>query len=167
MVRKGNERILIVDDNPNVRSSLSAVLADEEFDVSAVADGEEAFEFLKTNTPSVMLLDIWLPGLGGMEVLKEVGQTHPETTVIMISGHGTIELAVQAMKLGAYGFIEKPLSLENVLQQVHHALQSRRQTLEIKELRQRVGRSHELIGLSSAMESIRTVSYTHLRAHET
>ncbi len=155
MVSKTDERILVVDDNATVRSSLSAVLSDEGFEVSAVADAEETFEFLESNTPAVILLDIWLPGMSGMDLLERVRKTHPETTVIMISGHGTIELSVQAMKLGAYGFIEKPLSLENVLQQIQHALESRRQNLQIRALKQEVGRKYELIGTSEAIEKVR------------
>jgi len=155
MLSKTDERILVVDDNATVRSSLSAVLSDEGFDVSAVADADETFEFLESNTPAVILLDIWLPGMSGMEVLERVKETHPETTVIMISGHGTIELSVQAMKLGAYGFIEKPLSLENVLQQIQHALDSRRQNLQIRALRQKIRRKYELVGTSKAIEKTR------------
>jgi len=155
MVSKTDEQILVVDDNATVRSSLSAVLSDEGFDVSTVADAEETFEFLEKNVPAVILLDIWLPGMSGMDVLERVKKTHPETTVIMISGHGTIDISVQAMKLGAYGFIEKPLSLENVLQQIQHALESRRQNLQIRALRQKIGHRYELVGTSEAIEKIR------------
>ena len=155
MVSRTDERILVVDDNATIRSSLSAVLSDEGFEVSAVADARETFEFLEKNAPAVILLDIWLPGTSGMEVLKRVKEIHPETTVIMISGHGTIELSVQAMKLGAYGFIEKPISLENLLQQIQHALDSRRQNQQIRALRQRISRKYELIGESKTIEMIR------------
>ena len=154
MARTSIERILVVDDNSSVRSSLAAVLSDEGYDVSGTADAPETFDFLKANTPEVILLDIWLPGMSGMEVLRQVRESHPEITVIMISGHGTIELSVQAMKLGAYGFIEKPLSLENVLMQVRHALQSRRQDMEIRALRQRITRKHEFVGQSDAIRKV-------------
>lgn len=155
MVRRPNERILVVDDNPTVRSSLKAVLSDEGFDVSTTADAQETYEFLKTNSPAIVLLDIWLPGESGMEVLKRVRETHPETTVVMISGHGTIELSVQSMKLGAYGFIEKPLTLENVLQQIQHALESRRKSRQIRDLKERIARKYELVGTSEAIQKIR------------
>nr|HDM59204.1 sigma-54-dependent Fis family transcriptional regulator [Bacillota bacterium] len=150
-----SEQILVVDDNPTIRSSLTAVLRDEGYEVSAVSDARETFAFLEKTVPAVILLDIWLPGASGMEVLKRVKQDHPEVTVIVISGHGTIDLAVQSMKLGAYGFIEKPLSLENILQQIQHALESRRQSLQIRALKQRVRGKYELIGKSEAIEKIR------------
>jgi len=134
---------------------LTAVLRDEGYEVSAVSDARETFAFLEKTVPAVILLDIWLPGASGMEVLKRVKQDHPEVTVIVISGHGTIDLAVQSMKLGAYGFIEKPLSLENILQQIQHALESRRQSLQIRALKQRVRGKYELIGKSEAIEKIR------------
>ncbi|MBN1593886.1 MAG: sigma-54-dependent Fis family transcriptional regulator, partial [Candidatus Coatesbacteria bacterium] len=155
MVDKVGERILVVDDNATIRSSLTAVLTDEGFEVSAVADATETFEFLESNAPAVVLLDIWLPGTSGMDALKRIRQDYPETTVIMISGHGTIELSVQAMKLGAYGFIEKPISLENLLQQIQHALDSRRQNMQIRALKQRISRKYELVGKSKAIEVIR------------
>ncbi|MBN2208136.1 MAG: sigma-54-dependent Fis family transcriptional regulator [Candidatus Coatesbacteria bacterium] len=155
MVGKTDELILVVDDNATIRSSLSAVLSDEGFEVSAVADAAQTFEFLEKNVPAVILLDIWLPGMSGMEVLERVRISHPEATVIMISGHGTIDLSVQAMKLGAYGFIEKPLSLENVLQQIQHALESRTQSIQIRALKQRISRKYELIGKSPSIEMIR------------
>jgi len=155
MAPGSNQRILVVDDNPTVRSSLSAVLSDEGFDVSAVCDAQETFTFLRNNVPALILLDIWLPGMSGMEVLQKVTKDYPETTVIMISGHGTIDLAVQAIKMGAFGFIEKPLSLENVLQQVQHALDSRRLKLENRELRKRITSRYKLVGQSQAIEKIR------------
>ena len=154
-VSKANEQILVVDDNPTIRSSLIAVLQDEGYDVSAVSDAGETLAFLEKMVPAVILLDIWLPGVSGMEVLKKVKQDHPEVTVIVISGHGTIDLAVQSMKLGAYGFLEKPLSLENILQHIQHALESRRQSLQIRALKQRVRGKYELIGKSEAIERIR------------
>ena len=110
---------------------------------------------MRNNVPALILLDIWLPGMSGMEVLQKVTKDYPETTVIMISGHGTIDLAVQAIKMGAFGFIEKPLSLENVLQQVQHALDSRRLKLENRELRKRITSRYKLVGQSQAIEKIR------------
>ncbi|MBI5875478.1 MAG: sigma-54-dependent Fis family transcriptional regulator, partial [Deltaproteobacteria bacterium] len=113
---------MVVDDEESIRQSLSDVLKDEGFDVILAGDGQEALKMLNSNMPDLVILDIWMPVMDGTEVLKEIKKSQPELEVIMISGHGNIEAAVKAIKLGAYDYIEKPLSLEGVLLTVRRAL---------------------------------------------
>ncbi|MEK6693563.1 MAG: UDP-3-O-acyl-N-acetylglucosamine deacetylase [Nitrospirota bacterium] len=115
-------RIMVVDDEASIRRSLSDILIDEGFDVILASDGHEALRRLDTAIPDLILLDIWMPGMDGTEVLKEIKTRRPDIKVIVISGHGTIETAVKATKLGASDYIEKPLSLEGVLLAIRRAL---------------------------------------------
>ena len=112
------ERILIVDDEKNIVSSLKDILADEGYEVSVAEDGLGALEMIQSDPLDLLLLDIWLPGMDGIEVLKTVKTYHPEIEVLIMSGHGTIDTAVQATKLGAFDFIEKPFSLDKLTQSV-------------------------------------------------
>jgi two-component system nitrogen regulation response regulator NtrX len=114
--------ILIVDDEKSIRNSLSGVLDDEGFHVSVASDGMEAIRKVERENPDLVLLDIWMEGINGIEVLKKLKIISPGLVVIMISGHGTIETAVKATKLGAYDFIEKPLSLDKVVLTINRAL---------------------------------------------
>jgi two-component system nitrogen regulation response regulator NtrX len=114
--------ILIVDDEESIRQSLGGILADEGYDVLTAGSGEDAMKTIGDELPDLVLLDIWLPGIDGIETLKAVKARHPQIPVVMMSGHGTIETAVKATKLGAFDFIEKPLSLEKVILIVNHAL---------------------------------------------
>jgi len=108
-------RILIVDDEEGIRESLSSILRDEQYSVDAVGSAEEALERISGGDFEVVLLDIWLPGMDGLETLGRIQSVSRPPEVIMISGHGTIETAVRATKLGAFDFIEKPLSLEKII----------------------------------------------------
>tara|TARA_B100000315_G_scaffold190084_1_gene180081 strand:+ start:1464 stop:3656 length:2193 start_codon:yes stop_codon:yes gene_type:complete len=112
------ERILIVDDEKNIVSSLRGILADEGYDVSVADDGLDALDIIQSDPPDLLLLDIWLPGMDGIEVLKTVKTYHPNIEVLIMSGHGTIDTAVKATKLGAYDFIEKPFSMDLLTQSV-------------------------------------------------
>src|SRR4051812_5486357 len=114
--------VLVVDDEPGIRESLAGLLEDEGFDVAAVGSGEECLEALARQPVSCVLLDVWLPGIDGIETLERLKREWPECSVVMISGHGTIETAVRATKLGAFDFIEKPLSAERTLVAVRNAL---------------------------------------------
>ena len=116
------ETILIVDDEPSIIQSLQGILADEGFEVIAADGGLKALDIIKETIPDIILLDIWMPDIDGIETLKRIRQLYPSLQVIMISGHGTIETAVKATKLGAYDFIEKPLSLDKVLLSINNAL---------------------------------------------
>ena len=101
------ERILIVDDEKNIVSSLKEILADEGYNVSAASDGLDALDMIQSDPPNLLLLDIWLPGMDGIEVLKTVKTYHPDIEVLIMTGQGTIDTAVKATKLGAFDFIEK------------------------------------------------------------
>src|SRR5258708_2688150 len=108
-------KILVVDDETSIRKSLEAILEDEGYDVFLARDGAHGLQLMAQELPDAVLLDIWMPGQDGLEVLKEAKKRYPELQFIMMSGHGTIETAVKATKLGAFDFIEKPLSLEKVI----------------------------------------------------
>src|SRR6187455_597141 len=115
-------RILIVDDEPGIRQSLKGVFEDEGFATESVSSGEECLKKIAQSAFDLVLLDIWLPGIDGLETLRRIRELSPTTRVIMISGHATIATAVTATKLGAYDFIEKPLSLEHTLLTARNAL---------------------------------------------
>jgi len=140
--------ILIVDDEKSICKSLGDILVDEGYDVLTVNSGEDAVKILDEELPSLVLLDIWLPGIDGMEVLKTVKNLHPKLQVVMMSGHGTIETAVKATKLGAFDFIEKPLSLEKVILTLKHALDMSRLEEENILLKQKINQDYELTGKS-------------------
>ncbi|MEE9258024.1 MAG: UDP-3-O-acyl-N-acetylglucosamine deacetylase [Nitrospinaceae bacterium] len=120
------ERILIVDDEKNIVSSLKGILSDEGYRVSVAEDGLDALEMIQADPPDLVLLDIWLPGMDGIEVLKTVKTYHPGIEVLIMSGHGTIDTAVKATKLGAYDFIEKPFSLDHLTQSVEGVFRSQK-----------------------------------------
>lgn len=153
------DHILIVDDEKGILQSLSSILQDEGYDISTAENGADALKLAKEDTPLLVLLDIWLPDIDGIEVLRRIKEQMPEIIVIMMSGHGTIETAVKATKLGAYDFIEKPLSLEKVSLIVKHAIDQQRLEEENLLLRQKVEKKYELIGRSEGfgqlMEQIR------------
>lgn len=146
---------MIVDDEESIRQSLGGILADEGFEVLKTGSGEEALRLIDEEQPSLVLLDIWLPRMDGIEVLKSVKISYPQIPVVMMSGHGTIETAVKATKLGAFDFIEKPLSLEKVILVVNHALEFVRLEEENTMLRQRVGHEYELTGESGVIAELK------------
>jgi two-component system, NtrC family, nitrogen regulation response regulator NtrX len=147
--------ILIVDDEPGVRSALSGVLKDEGYDVDAVDSGEACLERLGRQTYDVVVLDIWLPGMDGLATLSRMRERQIETQVVIISGHGNIESAVRAIKMGAFDFVEKPLSLEKTVLVVRNALRQRRLEAENEALRAKVDAQHTLVGESYAIEQLR------------
>jgi len=120
------ERILIVDDEKNIVSSLQEILNDEGYDIVTAVDGLDALEIVQSEPPDLVLLDIWIPGMDGIEVLQAIKTYHPEIEVLVMSGHGTIDTAVKATKLGAYDFIEKPFSLNQLVLSVEKALKQRK-----------------------------------------
>jgi two-component system, NtrC family, nitrogen regulation response regulator NtrX len=150
-----SETILVVDDESGVRSSLTAILADEGYRVEAVASGEAALAALEKRRYDLVLLDVWLPGADGLEVLSRIRGNDSELPVVVISGHGTIETAVKAVRLGAQDFVEKPLSLEKTLLAVRNALSRTRLESEVKDLRRRLDRRYVMIGESAAMRRLR------------
>ena len=147
--------ILIVDDEAGVRASLGAVLRDEGYAVDVAESGEACLEQIARAAYDVILLDIWLPGLDGLATLERLRERRMDAQVIMISGHANIESAVRATKLGAFDFIEKPLSLEKTVLAVRNALRQRRLEVENRALRARVDRRLVIIGDSEAMMRLR------------
>jgi two-component system nitrogen regulation response regulator NtrX len=147
--------ILIVDDEPGVRSALSGVLRDEGYQVDAVESGEACLDRLTRAAYDVILLDVWLPGADGLVTLARIRERQVDGQVVMISGHGNIESAVRAIKLGAFDFIEKPLSLEKTMLVVRNALRQRRLEAENRALRARVDRHLQMVGESYAMRQLR------------
>ena len=121
-------QVLVVDDEVHIRETLTGVLEDEGYVAAGAVDGESALQYLAAHRVDVMLLDIWLPGMGGLDVLSRVREQFPGVTVIMISGHGTVNIAVDAIKQGAFDFIEKPLSIDRILMVMEKARKIR--TLE-------------------------------------
>ncbi|HKQ33957.1 MAG TPA: sigma-54 dependent transcriptional regulator, partial [Nitrospiraceae bacterium] len=152
--------ILIVDDEESILTSLSSILQDEGYDVVTVKNGGEALRVYTMDPPDLMLLDIWMPEMDGMETLRRVRELVPTAQVMMMSGHGSIETAVKAIKLGAYDYIEKPLSLENVTLRVKHALDQYRLEQENRTLRTTVQRKFELVGQSPVMQQLRQLIET-------
>src|SRR4030067_2241563 len=120
------DHILIVDDEKGLLTALSGVHEDEGYTIATAESGGEALKKIEKDTPSVVLLDIWLPDIDGLEVLKEIRNTRKGVIVIIMSGHGTIETAVRATKLGAYDYIEKPLSMERVTLLIRNAIRKQR-----------------------------------------
>ena len=152
---KNKETILLVDDEESIRKTLGDVLGDEGYRVIASADGESALSELEREHPDLVLLDIWMPGMDGIETLQRIKEKRPELPVIMISGHGSVETAVKSTKLGAFDFIEKPLSLDKILLVISHALELTRLSRETASLRRQVAGDEELIGESEQVRSLR------------
>src|SRR5678816_4200307 len=147
--------ILLVDDEPGVRSALGGVLRDEGYEFYAVDSGEACLERLSRRSYDVVVLDIWLPGMDGLATLARMRERQIEVQVVVISGHGNIESAVRAIKMGAFDFVEKPLSLEKTVLLVPNALRQRRLEAENQALRARVDAQHTMVGESYAMVQLR------------
>jgi two-component system nitrogen regulation response regulator NtrX len=152
-----HSRVLVVDDEPGIRTSLSGVLQDEGFEVDAVADGETCLQRLTSKIYDVVLLDVWLPGIDGMETLSRIQEIPfaDRPMVVMISGHGNIETAVKATKLGAFDFIEKPLTIQKVTVLLKNAIQQRKLELEVERIKEDRGGTPQIIGDSVPMKALR------------
>jgi two-component system nitrogen regulation response regulator NtrX len=148
-------RVLIVDDEAGVRSALSGVLRDEGYVVDAVDSGEACVDRLSRSAYDVIVLDIWLPGMDGLATLAKLRERRVDAPVVMISGHGNIESAVRAIKLGAYDFVEKPLSLEKTVLVIGNAVRQRMLEAENRALRETVDRRLTMVGESYAMAQLR------------
>jgi two-component system nitrogen regulation response regulator NtrX len=149
-----DETILVVDDEESIRTSLGGILEDEGYKTLFAVDGIEALAIARQEAPDLALLDIWMPRMDGLETLQKLKELYPELTVIMMSGHGTIETAVRSTKMGAYDFIEKPLSLEKVIITVSNALGVHRLREENASWRVMAQKDHEMIGNSQAMKKL-------------
>lgn len=141
---------MIVDDEPSILKSLSGILSDEGFEIFTASNGYEALKRIEQEAPDLVLLDIWMPGLDGIETLKEIKKNNPVIQVIIITGHGTIETAVSATKLGAFDLIEKPLSIDKVIVAINRALNYRRLEEENKYLRKKTIEKNSITGNSPA-----------------
>ena len=147
--------ILIVDDESGIRQSLSALLRDEGYDVTAVSSGEECIDAVERRPFDLILLDIWLPGIDGLATLERINEHDGAPMVVMISGHGKIETAVRATKLGAFDFIEKPLSLDKTVLAVKNALDYLRLEKENRRLRAELEQRYQILGDSVPMKALR------------
>ncbi|MGH9811856.1 MAG: sigma-54-dependent transcriptional regulator, partial [Candidatus Acidiferrales bacterium] len=147
--------ILVVDDETGIRSALVDILREEGWKAEAVASGEECLKAVEKNHFDLLLLDVWLPGMDGLEVLKRLKERDTSPAVILISGHATIETAVKGTKLGAFDFIEKPLSMERTVLLVRHALDQLRLAEENRELRDQLRARYRIIGESVPMKALR------------
>ncbi len=147
--------ILIVDDEPSIVQSLSGLLSDEGFTPMAAYNGYEALKLIETESPDLVMLDIWMPGIDGIDTLKEIKKVHPFLQVIIITGHGTIETAVKAIKLGAYDLIEKPLSIDKVIVAINNALNYRRLEEENRYLRRKTLEKNSITGSSPAVMTLK------------
>jgi len=147
--------ILIVDDEVGIRESLGALLHDEGYEIATVDSGETCLEILEERKFDLILLDVWLKKLDGLETLERIRAQDDPPVVVMISGHGNIETAVRATKLGAFDFVEKPLSLEKTILVVRNALEYTRLEAENQRLREELDEQHEILGSSVPMKALR------------
>jgi len=147
--------ILIVDDESSIRDSLRGVLDDEGFRTEAAETGEQCMRLLASQVFDVVLLDVWLPGMDGLETLQKIRELDSSPEVIMISGHGTIETAVRATKLGAYDFLEKPLSIDRTLNLIRHAIDAKNLRRENRDLKRQLQSRSVIAGDSVPMKALR------------
>ncbi|MBO0733926.1 MAG: sigma-54-dependent Fis family transcriptional regulator, partial [Methylocapsa sp.] len=149
--------ILIVDDEADIREIVSGILADEGHGTRTAKNSDEALTAIGARRPTLVFLDIWLQGsrLDGLQLLKVIKEQNPLLPVVMISGHGNIETAVSAIKLGAYDFIEKPFKADRLVLVAERALEASRLKREVTALRSRAGGANQIIGTSTAMNQLR------------
>jgi len=147
--------ILIIDDEPSILQSLGGILSDEGFDVITASNGYEGLKLVGKESPDLVLLDIWMPGIDGIETLKEIRKLDPMVQVIIITGHGNIEMAVKATKLGAFDLIEKPLSIDKVIVCINNALNFRRLEEENRYLRKKAIEKNSITGISPMIAELR------------
>ena len=151
--------ILIVDDEADIRLLTSGILEDEGYQTREAGTSSGALECVSKRRPALVLLDIWLQGseLDGLGILKEIKKTYPEVPVLMMSGHGTVETAVSAIKQGAYDFIEKPFKADRLVFSVERAIEAARLRREVEDLKQRTDVDSDLVGVSTGINQIRQV----------
>ena len=151
------QNILIVDDEPDIRDVISVILNDEGYNTNCVSNAQEAQAKINIEIPSLIILDIWMRDstMDGLSLLNWIKDSNPEIPVLMISGHGTVEIAVNAIKAGAYDFIEKPFKSEKLLFMVSRALENSELKKENEELKQQVRRTDMIVGKSSIINSVR------------
>lgn len=150
-------KILIIDDEKSIRLSLKEILNYEKYDVDLAENGKIGLEMLKSNSYDIVFLDIKMPQMDGMEVLEKIIQENPEQSVIMISGHGTIETAVEAIKKGAFDFIQKPLDLNRIIITIKNALDKSTLVKETQSLKKKVSQKYQMIGNSTAILKVKEI----------
>src|ERR1700730_7418295 len=152
--------ILIVDDEDDIRGLVAGILEDEGYRPRLARDSDEAIAAVEARRPQLILLDIWLQGskLDGLQLLEAIKRQHPNVPVVMISGHGNIETAVKAIKLGAYDFIEKPFKADRLILIAERALETSRLKREVSDLRARGGSADRMVGSSSAISNLRRIT---------
>jgi two-component system nitrogen regulation response regulator NtrX len=149
-----DETILVIDDEQGIRDTLQGILEDEGYNVLTAETSEEGIEILKNSRPDLIILDIWLPNMDGIEALEIMRDTSPDIPVIMISGHANVELAVKSTKLGAYDFLEKPLSLDRIIITVERAIEKSVLLKRYRELKEGYSKTIELVGKSPSIKSV-------------
>ena len=148
-------RILVIDDEESIRNTLQEILEYEKYSVDLAEEGTQGLEFVKKNDYNVILCDIKMPNMDGIDVLERVTRLQPDTPVIMISGHGNIDTAVESIKKGAYDFIEKPLDLNRLLITIKNAQDKSTLVEETKRLKQKVSKNYQMVGNSSSLTQVR------------
>src|ERR1700744_2849304 len=151
--------ILIVDDEADIREGVSGILSDEGYNTRTAKNSDEALAAVEARRPHLVFLDIWLQGsrLDGLQLLKIIKEQNPTLPVVMISGHGNIETAVSAIKLGAYDFIEKPFKADRLVLVAERALEASRLKREVNDLKLRTGAANRIVGTSSIINQLRQV----------
>ncbi|MDR1625640.1 MAG: sigma-54 dependent transcriptional regulator [Spirochaetia bacterium] len=150
-------KVLVIDDEPGIRSVLRDILMDEKYTVFTAGDGYEGLALLEKEEADLVILDVWLPNMGGIDVLKQIKEKAPGVPVIMISGHANIDLAVKAVKLGAFDFLEKPLSLEKIITIVRNAFEMEQLRKENLYLRNSMLQQDEIIGQGEAIAKVKAL----------
>jgi DNA-binding NtrC family response regulator len=147
-------KILVIDDERSIRNTLKDILEYEKYEVDLAEDGIKALEKVKTAEYDIILCDIKMPGMDGIEVLEKLGELTPDTPVVMISGHGNIDTAVDSIKKGAFDYIEKPLDLNRLLITIRNAMDKSSLVSETKILKKKVNKKYEIVGESPALKSV-------------
>lgn len=148
-------KILVIDDESSIRNTLKEILEYEKYEVAVAEDGMEALELLQPGAFDVILCDVKMPKMDGIELLDKMREVDPDVAVVMISGHGTIDTAVEAIKKGAFDFISKPLDLNRMLITIRNAMDKTQLTAETKVLKRKVSKTYEMIGESEAIQHIK------------
>lgn len=154
---EGKAHILVTDDERSIRNTLKDILEYEDYEVSVVESGQQTLDFLEKNKVDLIFLDIKMKGIDGMETLSKIRESGNEVPVIMISGHGTIDLAVEATKMGAYDFLQKPPDLNRLLIAARNAISQEKLVRDFKQVKKKLPKVQEIVGESSAIEKIKTL----------
>ncbi len=150
-------KILVIDDESSIRNTLQDILEYEKYEVELAEDGQEALEKMAKGPYDVILCDVKMPKMDGIELLEKIREQDGDVAIVMISGHGTIDTAVEAIKKGAYDFISKPLDLNRLLITIRNAMDKTKLTTETKVLKRKVSKTYDMIGESDAIQRIRTM----------